>query len=432
MASSAARLAGWTSGGLLLATALTFLISVTAGFVPRERLEALIRTAIENHVFEHRQGVYEETFSECVLLQMNLLRDPDPLRSALSSRWVRPGPESLHPCTMLAVEFGIDKRDVKLAEPTLYPNYHFGGRYLAAIGLSVMGVANLRFAYELLSYASLLLLLAAAWRNSRERFWHFLPIGLVLLFGFGQYGYAHNIAAAPQFDSIFLVLAAIVGFREWFAPLHRRLFAMSFLGAWTIYFDTIFSFSFVLSLVLVTNHLFYVPRGDLRAAIRQGAAVLAVLAGSMAVTFALHVMLMDYMYGIPPAYFIGGIAARTASSDVGTPLTHLDVIKQLYSFLGQLTGSHGSALALVLASAMGWVIALVAVQTDPNQRVPGVDLAVLAVGAGGIFLWYALFVNHTYVHAFMMVRLLALPISYGFVAALITVQSARSALRPNR
>jgi hypothetical protein len=410
--------AKWILGGFVLANVTALAIGFLAvSTVDQERFIRLTKEALTTGMLEGRPDVYEERFGECVALTSQWLRQVNRALDAIESRWVRPGQENLHPCDMLRILLGLAP-PMTLRPPEITYQYPFGFRYLIVLGLGrVNSIAELKVVYKLASYGAVLLLLFVAWRSAPLVALIFLPVPLVLLFGFAMHGYAYNIAHAPAFIAIFLVLTLLVGLRGWFAPIWRRLGVLAALGALNYYLDISYSIPFALSLALVVNHLFFVPRGATRTAVAQGAAVLACVAGSFLVEVFLRYLLMLELHGVPSAYWFGGAGLRLGSLVDGRPIGVLDAASKLYTWLPQLTGGPATATGLLMLSVLAWMAALGALVVRRGWDL-FLDLAVLVIAAGGIFAWYRLFLNHTYVHAFFMVRMVALPIAYGFVAAL--------------
>jgi hypothetical protein len=75
-------------------------------------------------------------------------------------------------------------------------------------------------------------------------------------------------------------------------------------------------------------------------------------------------------------------------------------------------------------------ICLVPIASWRRGRAPRVllaDLSVIVLAAVGVLAWYRLFRQHTYIHVLFVVRIVALPASFGLVAAALVVRSLADA-----
>jgi hypothetical protein len=135
----------------------------------------------------------------------------------------------------------------------------------------------------------------------------------------------------------------------------------------------------------------------------------------------IRIGVIDYYFNVPLAYYIGGIMTRAAAVSGGFSISYDAIICKLFTSIGQLTGSADISIAVISLSAASWMLALV---LATYKRVPKVwrDFTILTIAALPVFGWYAIFKNHTFVHAWFMVRLLAAPIGLGFMAPLLTLR----------
>ena len=83
-------------------------------------------------------------------------------------------------------------------------------------------------------------------------------------------------------------------------------------------------------------------------------------------------------------------------------------------------------LGVVLAVVVGGVMAGAFLVSPLAAETPWVQPAVLALASiAVIFVWYAVFRNHTAIHAKWMVRLLAWPIGMGCACLVLALASGR-------
>ena len=426
---------------ILAGSAIAFLfasgLSLFGGLVlSHERLVAVLRAAFLADEFSAVRFPLQETFSECAILHMQYFRARNVFLNAIDSYWIRPGELT---CTTLEGLLGLGRlAGAQFGAPTSYPNYPFGARYLLAPVLSVMEFSSARMLYRIVSYGSVVILAVGAFRNSRATAIVLLPLWLILLFGFGLPVYGENVLHAPGYFAGFILLAIMLWARDWFALWQRRLFLFALLGGITTYFDGLTgSIPANIFLAVLLNHLFYVRRlaGTLtsrRYLLRAGMEVAAVLAsfGLAYLLFALtRIGLRSFVYAGEFSNLLHGIAHRTGAVAEGHgAITILDLPQKLWVERLILTGSDESATALMVCAAIGWMVAIgtVPVLWARRQFRSLTDLLVVASCAFLIVGWYGLFLNHTYIHAWFMVRLFALIAATGFVAAAFALMQVRA------
>ena len=101
-----------------------------------------------------------------------------------------------------------------------------------------------------------------------------------------------------------------------------------------------------------------------------------------------------------------------------------------------MTGSKTVSAVLLVAGSAAWILSLALIRVSwartaaADIRETSTGILVLAMAGGGILAWYPLFPNHTMIHAWVMVRMLALPIAYGFAALTLSIMQWREARMP--
>lgn len=431
--------------GYAFAALVILAISLTAGVaLSRDRLAAVIRegvaakTLVDDGTNEH--------WIDCVAVSQELTRAPDPLLNTIVTYWVRP---IHHPCDELQMLLAGPPYPYPIHPPTPYENYAYGPRHLQAIAFSMLTVEQTQALYGFLSYAAIVALFAGAWLGSRRLALSLvLPIALCLAFAFEEHRWARSINWAPPFTVGFASLGAFMLRRTTFVSRTERLAFFCFLGAIMAYLDLLQgSIPVTLSLSIVLNHFFYVaPRAYASpkeywttAALEALAIVGCFAAGFIALTAIRMTIVLQF---VPDAWraYVGEVLHRVSTNVNGVPgvtaVNYPEVLQRLWSQREQLTG-NGLATWVLAASAAAWVAAFagVALLWRRLERPAFVltDLLVLAGAGAGFFVWYAALQNHTYEHAWLMVRLTGVPTAYGFAAAL-TVWSAyaqtRSAVAP--
>ncbi|WP_338502970.1 hypothetical protein V6R86_06395 [Sphingomonas kaistensis] len=131
------------------------------------------------------------------------------------------------------------------------------------------------------------------------------------------------------------------------------------------------------------------------------------------------VVLVASLFGTGDLFQMGIEALNRVGSELPPGWTELTVTSQLLLNLESLTPGTWVTAAGTLCLALGLGAVSLARHRDP-------ECLLLAASATLIFLWFALFRQHTALHASFMVRILVWPIAAGF--ALV----ALAALRANR
>jgi hypothetical protein len=421
------RLAAAFVSGVILAAIFIASISVGSGLLlGPDRLATVVQHGMLDGQFI--PDPREEHFSECSLLMMQFLKHENIFLNAIDSIWSQliDGKPCLTLQTMVQTNSGQ-------GTPFSYVNYPFGSRHLLVFVLSILSVQGARILYEFLSYGSVVALLIAAFYNSPRAALTILPVGIFLLFAFQQHQLGHNLAHAPAYFSALFGLAVFLGARTWFQDRSKRIALVGFVAGIVQFFDILNgAVPVILSLMIVLNHFFYIapatyrnPREYWFAAIGEAIVLAACfLIAFVALTAVRLLILSESIDGTWLLYF-SGLFKRTANELSGNPLHLADIVKAFWFERGRLTtGGNLTSTWVLLASAGAWIIAILSVAFScwrHRNRAAWrlVDFSVVVISAGGVLAWYAIFLNHTVGHPFFMVRTVAIPASYGFVALIV-------------
>ena len=409
--------------------------SIVSGVVlSRERLTEILREGFSSGELSSDGEDWVEDWVECSLLTMEYIRH-DSFLDAIDTNWIRP---THHTCEELKALVAGPSSTLQLDQPSHYVNYPFGARHFEAILLSVLSVARAKTLCLLLSYASVVCMFLGSWRNSPPvALAVVLPVGLFLIFAFEQHRYGNSLMNAPSFFVGFFILAVFLAARERYQHRANRIGFFCFIGIVTTFLDTMHgSHPVLLSITIVLNHFFYVSRGSYSSV--KAYFIAAVLESftvflCFIVVFIVYTVIRLYILSqvIPdPVWqiFVTQLGSRMGDvvPDVGT--IHLsEVLQKLWSERSQMTGND-FATWLFWTSGLAWLFAvsmlifLVSRRIGNAALMVGVDVFVLMVASLGILCWFVIFPNHSYIHAWFMVRMMALPEAYGFVAAIIVVQ----------
>jgi hypothetical protein len=125
------------------------------------------------------------------------------------------------------------------------------------------------------------------------------------------------------------------------------------------------------------------------------------------------------------ARYSHGLALRLSDQVEGREIHFRDVVQKLWLARFQLApgGVDAATLGVFLAMA-AWIHSLCLLpflwwRRGSAALIVLADLAVITCASAGVLAWYRLFPQHTYIHVLFIVRIVALPASYGFVTAAI-------------
>jgi hypothetical protein len=407
--------------GLLLAYAFVISLSLASGFfLSTARLEAVLKEEFSQSALGSLSRF--DQWIECAILTMQLSRHEDVVLNALDTRWRSP---QQHTCDEVQALLQGPPYKIKIAEPSSYVSYPFGARHLQSLMINIFSFSTTMAIYQLLTYASVVSLFIGAWRNSKRTASLVVsPIALALLFAFEQHRFGSNTPWAPGFFISFLILSMFLAVRElfWQRETHR-IALFCFLGTIAGYFDNLHGpLPVVLSLTIVLNHFFYSENGTWISALRSASIISACFVISYGLLTIIRLWPLGWLLSDPVwMKFFFGLNSRMASSAGERTIQITDLVHALWSERAQMTGSAFISEVLLCIGILTWsftivmvVLAALGKLTWPAAKYTGIF--VLAVATGGILLWYVLFPNHTLGHAWMMVRMLALPIAYGYAA----------------
>ena len=418
--------------GVFTGLILVVVFGILSGFaLSPERLIHVAGAALERGELPHTTRTNEDFFTECAMLEMQFLRPASLLHNVFDTRLVFPE-DGIHPCQMLRTMVTQPEKDAALRSAARsYPNYPYGSRHLEAIVLSFLEIETARTVYLWISYLSILALAAAAWFNSKRQALSFLPLWLLLLFGFSIHFFGNNLAHAPGFISGFLALSIFLALKGRFSDVRARLLYFGVLGVVVSYFDILTgAIPVILSLSIVLNHFYYVdrrgPRGTPSWA-KVASGVIGVTLCFVSAYVALALVRLGILVALNVDWhpYFRDLVAKFGSETAGEIIGLMDNISNLWDHRWQLTpGGAGPATWVIILSASSWLFALAGtplVWMFHREQAAAVtrNVLVLIIAALGIAAWYDCFPVHTYQHVLFIVRTVTLPVSYGMIAAII-------------
>jgi hypothetical protein len=427
--------------GLLTALLIVAALSLTSSLVlSQARLKTVITSG-----FASGGGLTQyDRWVECVNFTMEYVRHEEVILDALDTRWIRP---EHHTCDELQALVAGPPYSINFAVTASYVSYPSGARHLMAIPLSVLSISATKALYRFFSYASVVALFFSAWWNRpRLAVVIIAPVALLLLFAFEQHRFSNDTMWAPAFFVGFIALSVFLVKRRWFQDSANRLGFFCFLGVVVGYFEYLHGpLPVILSLTIVLDYFFY-------AAYEKDCGWFAVVRNAITILFCFVLgfglltvvrleLLNSVLYYSVWQQFLLGLGARLSNTTADYPNAHVtDIFHSLWTERREITGSTIASTAILFSGACAWILsAVLVVAPRAGARVAaasakntGIGIFVLAIAGGGILAWYVLFPNHTIIHAFMMGRMLALPVAYGFSALILSLIQWRETRYPRR
>jgi len=412
----------WTLACVVTIVILSGLAVVSGAAFTHARAVAVSKHALLNGdlnvtmqtIFGNYRTEYGDTYTECAMLQMQIERPVGIFLQAIDTH-LRQNDD--HPCDTLKKTLF----DVSDAPVRSYFHYPSGARHLEAFVLSLMSFGNARKLYYALSYSSLALLFAAMlWRDARTALM-LAPIPATLALSFSLHLFGGNLAHAPGFFICWLMLALFVAAKPWLQSTERRAAFIAAIGIMTIYFDILTgTIPTILALTIVLNHFFYVrddrgKPGYFSKAMLNGSAIAVSFLGACFIINVSRLLLLSKL-GIDTSEYIHGLLFRTGDHVGSLRVTFLMNLLWLLNARSQLApGGELLGNVTIVIGIYSWIRAAVALASRYSVDI-GTDIVVLASAAVGVLAWYGAFPQHTSIHVWFMVRLLALPAAFGMTA----------------
>jgi hypothetical protein len=406
----------------LAVTALTLLI-------PRERIAQQIREGFETGALipasyprpEARWRLGWDQWTDCATLQMAIRGDASFLRELVTPRRYGSAADNPgFPCRLLqeAVQSDLDDPD---HGSWRYHRYLHGTTILARTGLRFLSVRGLR---ELIRIAVLgfgaFAIGLAAWLAFSGR--HRSTIGLcaltlavVFLPLYGIPRHAASLSHGPTAALFILALALAPLIQVAHLGLNRLLVLAALFGSATAIMEfmdggTPLGLALILgwsALVLLDQAVQGADRARLQQALLDSLALAVAYGGGIAVTFALKIALSILVFGAE-----GGSSffeqLRLRIGDGGwTLFGTASALGKRLSVLAPLPNTV--VMVLLAGTTAACLLALVSLYRRVGSGYP-LLLAVLSLAV--VPVWFGVFRNHTTVHAWFMVRLVAWPVAF--------------------
>lgn len=424
----------------LAASAMLLAFNVASANLPRAPIAAAVRDG-----FAHRQlldygwlpmntqiGFHQ--FNDCLILLMAADDRPAAIKRAFSPSIAGAsvgvsGGGFIVPCPILR-KFVRDDR-APLTDADFYHRYVFGNVALTALLLQTASIGEVRAAYGTLSFlVPFLLFVFAAWRFERQgRAANGLAAvyGLLLTFAFGAQYYGQSLAHFPPDILLSLYLWGVVLLGRRLEGLNGLAAYNAVFGALTMYFEFLsggapMGASLVLAVAAAqTLDSKIADRG-------RDWTRLIVSVGAYALGFAAIYLMKQAATTI----VFGADKLAPSGSRLETWMTGANpfqVFGRLYTYLNEIGGGSQWIGVVLVGGALAALITAVVKMIRARSGSPaqwGLVAAALVIP-----LWYLLLPLHTYVHAWMMIRIVVcfMAAAYFLLAVLFKERLASALLR---
>ncbi len=446
----------WSAGMAAVGAAVTailLLLILATEYLPAEPMRQNLRQSIAEGSLQSEDWPRDRTlgvnqYNDCLLVMMARFRQ-SPWSSAVSPLVVfndypqpllDPQGKVRQECSIAvdAVQSDHPREMLPRAYYLPYDRYVHGYRIPFHVLISVGSLADIRFLYRVLVVGLLLLVIVAhlsrlyrSCRCSTPAEWvshagfAVIPASILLFSGIDYY--AQSLTHGPS-DILLIAAYAWLSLR----PLPQGLEAdlrTAMLGGLAFGFEFLHgTLPVMLAMVLGCTALHSFRLHTAISSLEVTRSVAACIAGATGAALAKILAAMTALGPTAIAAFLGQLTYRMGGEDyllsevVARLQSSLHMIAWGVAPIGQLAVVAGimSALAALLAALFGKMA---------RWRRMAVITALLSIGV--IFTWYALFRNHTAIHALFMVRMLAWPIGMGPVALLLAVMPLPAALDPH-
>jgi hypothetical protein len=388
------KLAAWA--GILFIAMGVALVALVSHYIPRDGVIENLRAS--QPVMENFKRA--DSFTECLIFGTAIL-DPGLTQDVFGFQKLAKVDE---PCPALAEYLASDKPDS--IDTTTYLRYWNGPAVLARAFLSVMNYLGVYVLYACLSLAAFVLWGVALAKQGVDRKLAAACTLLVLWSG-GFVFFGGNVAHAPAFFlPLFLLGYATLSSRWWENDLAGVFIAAS-LGALTLWLDMLFEAVPFNALFLGLTVLLLAQGPALRRVILMLAAygygvfimILFKFAVIIAISGSLDSLRAEYL---EPLQYRMGWGGEANNINYGDLVLHL-----LPTSAEKIFGTPLVFWAYMAVSAVAFIFAIL----KKRANLWGYALLMLVVPV-----WYALFLEHSWVHSGFSTQLLFWPGALGLIA----------------
>lgn len=401
--------------------------------LPREPIRDRIRQAFaegalvqEDYLpFDGRRGWHQ--YNDCVILQM-LTNPVEPtLADALGPTSHSLDTTYSQKCVTLH-RLVVERGDPSGMVSSRYTRYWHGTMPVAGGLLLAMDMESSRNVLKAAAYSALFLLLGLAlFSTGGPPRWVGVSTGVVGLLFWGLPYFGQGFSHAPGDILVILGLCGLLAWRRSLDDWNRFVPYCWAFGAGVAYLEFLtgqlptaagFLFAFAYALKLRS-----VEASRRNAWIHAGAGLVAFGLGAGATVALKQILSLAVLGPQGLETFAGNLALYlqpAVSDEYALPSFLLPLGRFFRKGVALTYSSAAGGYVLFLLSTLAWIaatgLALTCVLRRPPSRAPLSDLLALLGGAAIVFAWIFLFQHHTFIHAFMMVRISIVPIALGWAA----------------
>ena len=389
-------------------------------------IAARVRTAYETGElgtasylwFDTRRGTFQH--NDCLVLEMLSGRHPSRLERALAPRTYVTEQEH-NPCVLLRalVVERTDPATLELADR--FTRYWHGYNALTGLALRWMELGAFRRVLRAAVWLSIAALALATLRSGPLGRRTALTIALAAATVWGAQYFAPGLSQGPGDALLVIGLAAVAAWPKMAARLDRIVPYAAGFGAVVVFFEmftgqlpTAVAWLAALTLAAARDEE---PGGGIAAPRAVLAAVAAFVLGAAATVLVKQALALVLVGPISTGSFLKHLRLWMRVPESGRHVP--GILLPLRSLVGQsgtlMFGSRVAGYAVIAAAAAAWAIAAVR-GWRRRESALGRDVLILIGAALVPVVWALLLPNHTYVHSWLMVRLLVVPISLAPVA----------------
>lgn len=433
MRSCLALIAAW-GNGFALCCALFFLLSL-ASFNSHQRQDE-----IRSHLVE---GLHELTtasrdaWTDCLAVSGAVAPTQTPIGYMLSPK-VFLGTAFESPCSQLTNYISGNAQ----SEFQNYARYGLGSVHLANIFLSKFDLSIVRDMYKWILVASFVLFAVVGFRINRSIGTAFAMASFGMFSGVGINAFGGHLGHSPTFFIPLIVIVLFVAKPLKISGTGNAVFFGSVIGALTWYFDILSGgIPFTLALSIFVLGVVRVNDSESRIACKNLIILIDVIAMTSAYVASVIALVIIKINAESVllqninvfATFKGQLLWRLSSDgigDVGINAVWLVYQKLLLSSWDvYFFGSTGATTALV-TGLISWLIAgwyvWCSATTGKADCTTRLNFVIPLFAAMVVPIWFAVFRNHGFIHAWFMCRVLCVIPAFGFAAAWLSYSGSRT------
>lgn len=416
---------------VLLLNAVFLIIAIYSASIPSGRVASTVRHAfVTGALTEYDFLVGDRTrglnqYDDCLIIQL-IVNDAPLFDKALAPVLKAKRPWVMCPTLHDIVMNGNSEFQISFG----YTRYWHGDVPIAQFLLSTFGLETARIVLKVLVYASFVVLGLSALRAPIEVRSFAWSIGMTTALFWAVPYFGQTFAHAPGDTFLMLGLAGFIFFSDRMRVWRSIFPYCAAYGAVVAYLDyftgqvptaagLLFTAAYLSAVVRPDNegHLAdaWVTAGASVLAFTGGAALTVVLKQVLAVVFT-DAPVLDSFLGQLKYYSSTSLSDGSWASGWGRLSGILALVR---SGAGLTWGSVAGALGLGVAVAAAWCDATFLAWRRRRTGLRAIsDLLAFASGASAVLFWTAVFSVHTVAHAFLLNRMLILPIALGFAAVM--------------